>query len=39
VAFCEGCFPLHNPEKMEALEKAWMPLDWPSKLPVEEIKE
>jgi hypothetical protein len=37
--FCEGVFPLHNPAAKDALEANWMPLDWPSKLPVEEIKE
>ena len=44
VKFCEGVFPLHNPELKEALEKKWMPLkkpngfDWAG-LPVSDIKD
>jgi hypothetical protein len=39
MAFCVGVFPIHNVEKRDALEQLWMPLDWPSKIPVNEIKE
>jgi len=32
-----GFFALHNKPLMAALEKRWMPLDWPWKLPLDDI--
>jgi hypothetical protein len=32
-----GVFPLHNPAALKALEDAWMPMSWPSKLPLDSI--
>jgi hypothetical protein len=32
-------FPLHNQAQRDALFKAWMPLDWPWNLPINDIAE
>ena len=37
--FCEGVFPLHNPDKKDALEALWLPPDRAANLPIDEIKE
>jgi len=38
-AYCLAFFPLHHAQMKQALEEAWMPLDWPWKLPMWGIKE
>ena len=37
--FCLALFPIHNYPLKDALAKSWMPLDWPWKMPIDQIKE
>lgn len=37
-AFCLGFFPLHEHEAKRQLSQRWLPLDWPSNMPIYDIK-